>query len=118
MMRARNGRVSMHLWALARQQILSWQAVVVSSCRCEHVCFIEQDDASVKCWGDNAFGQLGYGDTVGRGGNSTGEESEGFDHSGIWGSSGRATLSDQGAPPLAKTANDSPFWHPYWPCAK
>ena len=64
----------MHLLALARQQNLSSQPGEVASFRHEHVSSVEQDDATVKCWGDNALGQLGYGDTLGRGGNSTGEE--------------------------------------------
>lgn len=37
----------------------------------EHICAI-LDDSSIKCWGKNDYGQLGYGDTISRG-YSTGE---------------------------------------------
>jgi hypothetical protein len=36
-----------------------------------HTCAI-LDDHNVKCWGDNSFGQLGYGDVIDRGGSPTG----------------------------------------------
>jgi len=32
-----------------------------------------QDDATVKCWGYNFYGQLGQGDTSGRGDDSNGD---------------------------------------------
>ena len=35
-------------------------------------CCRTQDDGSVKCWGYNDFGQLGYGDTSTRGDGSNG----------------------------------------------
>ena len=35
-------------------------------------CCLTQDDGSVKCWGVNNFGQLGYGDTRQRGDGSNG----------------------------------------------
>ena len=38
-------------------------------------CFA-QDDASVKCWGSNAHGQLGHGDSIYRGNDPNGECSE------------------------------------------
>ena len=40
-----------------------------------HTCAV-LDDHSVKCWGDNSFGQLGLGDTKNRGGkpNEMGEK--------------------------------------------
>jgi hypothetical protein len=30
----------------------------------EHACAILSNDSSLRCWGENARGQLGYGDTV------------------------------------------------------
>ena len=38
-------------------------------------CNPSQDDATVKCWGGNADGQLGYGDTSDRGDDSNGDVS-------------------------------------------
>jgi hypothetical protein len=35
-------------------------------------CNSPQDDATVKCWGYNGYGQLGYGDKLGRGDGSNG----------------------------------------------
>ena len=35
-------------------------------------CNSSQDDATVKCWGSNMFGQLGQGDTSNRGDGSNG----------------------------------------------
>jgi len=35
-------------------------------------CNSSQDDATVKCWGDNSDGQLGYGDELDRGDGSNG----------------------------------------------
>ena len=35
-------------------------------------CNSSQDDATVKCWGDNSDGQLGYGDKLDRGDGSNG----------------------------------------------
>ncbi|KAJ1471723.1 regulator of chromosome condensation 1/beta-lactamase-inhibitor protein II [Baffinella frigidus] len=32
-----------------------------------HSC-LRHEDGKVKCWGDNRYGQLGYGDTLSRGG--------------------------------------------------
>jgi hypothetical protein len=36
-------------------------------------CFLAQDDASVKCWGYNWWGQLGLGDRVDRGDDPNGQ---------------------------------------------
>ena len=35
-------------------------------------CTPSQDDATVKCWGDNWYGRLGYGDKSDRGDGSNG----------------------------------------------
>ena len=35
-----------------------------------HSCFM-LDNGSVKCWGENSYGQLGLGDTINRGDNSS-----------------------------------------------
>lgn len=46
------------------------RTVVALSARKDHKCAI-LDDGSIKCWGGNALGQLGYGDTTNRGASAT-----------------------------------------------
>lgn len=45
------------------KKVMSVAAAYTSTC-------VILDDSSVKCWGENNQGQLGYGDTVNRGGNA------------------------------------------------
>ena len=65
-----------------RQKGLRWREWqwVEAACECAGdmaqsgsvICTLSQDDATVKCWGYNKYGQLGYGDTSDRGGGSNG----------------------------------------------
>jgi hypothetical protein len=65
-----------------RQKGLRWRERqwVEAACECAGnlaqsrsvTCTSPQDDATVKCWGKNYFGQLGYGDKSNRGDDSNG----------------------------------------------
>ena len=46
-------------------------------------CNPSQDDATVKCWGRNEYGQLGYGDTSDRGDERDGDVSSAT-HPRLW----------------------------------
>ena len=55
-------------WAICCPQVDlgTGRSAVKLSAGLEHSCAL-LDDSKIKCWGDNLFGELGLGDTVGRG---------------------------------------------------
>ena len=56
--------------ALERVDLGSGHTAVAIAMGSSHTCAI-LDDHSVKCWGDNSYGQLGLGDRLARGGSPT-----------------------------------------------